>query len=321
MSNWTSDPCTMAAVSQVLKRSFSSSSPMAGAIKNVTVIGGGLMGSGIAQIAAAAGQKVVLVETNEKLLQGANSRINESLKRVAKKQFKENPSAGESFVQETMGRISGTTNPSEGAASADLIVEAIVENMGIKQKLFATLDEAAPKHTIFASNTSSLSITEIASQCQRKDKFGGLHFFNPVPVMKLLEVVRTNDTSDETYKKMMEWGQEVGKTCITCKDTPGFVVNRLLVPQLAEAIRMLERGDASPRDIDTAMKLGAGHPMGPFELADYVGHDTTKFIIDGWHEKMPENPLFKPSELLNKMVKEGKLGVKSGEGFYSYKKK
>lgn len=279
------------------------------------------MGSGIAQIAAAAGQKVVLVETNEKLLQGANSRINESLKRVAKKQFKENPSAGESFVQETMGRISGTTNPSEGAASADLIVEAIVENMGIKQKLFATLDEAAPKHTIFASNTSSLSITEIASQCQRKDKFGGLHFFNPVPVMKLLEVVRTNDTSDETYKKMMEWGQEVGKTCITCKDTPGFVVNRLLVPQLAEAIRMLERGDASPRDIDTAMKLGAGHPMGPFELADYVGHDTTKFIIDGWHEKMPENPLFKPSELLNKMVKEGKLGVKSGEGFYSYKKK
>ncbi|XP_026292881.1 hydroxyacyl-coenzyme A dehydrogenase, mitochondrial [Frankliniella occidentalis] len=311
----------MAAVSQVLKRSFSSSSPMAGAIKNVTVIGGGLMGSGIAQIAAAAGQKVVLVETNEKLLQGANSRINESLKRVAKKQFKENPSAGESFVQETMGRISGTTNPSEGAASADLIVEAIVENMGIKQKLFATLDEAAPKHTIFASNTSSLSITEIASQCQRKDKFGGLHFFNPVPVMKLLEVVRTNDTSDETYKKMMEWGQEVGKTCITCKDTPGFVVNRLLVPQLAEAIRMLERGDASPRDIDTAMKLGAGHPMGPFELADYVGHDTTKFIIDGWHEKMPENPLFKPSELLNKMVKEGKLGVKSGEGFYSYKKK
>lgn len=294
---------------------------MAGAIKNVTVIGGGLMGSGIAQIAAAAGQKVVLVETNEKLLQGANSRINESLKRVAKKQFKENPSAGESFVQETMGRISGTTNPSEGAASADLIVEAIVENMGIKQKLFATLDEAAPKHTIFASNTSSLSITEIASQCQRKDKFGGLHFFNPVPVMKLLEVVRTNDTSDETYKKMMEWGQEVGKTCITCKDTPGFVVNRLLVPQLAEAIRMLERGDASPRDIDTAMKLGAGHPMGPFELADYVGHDTTKFIIDGWHEKMPENPLFKPSELLNKMVKEGKLGVKSGEGFYSYKKK
>ncbi|KAK3911307.1 Hydroxyacyl-coenzyme A dehydrogenase, mitochondrial [Frankliniella fusca] len=311
----------MAAVSQVLKRSFSSSSPVAGSIKNVTVIGGGLMGSGIAQIAAAAGQKVVLVETNDKLLHGANSRIHESLKRVAKKQFKDNAAAGDKFVQETMSRISGSTNASEGASSADLVVEAIVENMAIKQKLFADLDKAAPAHTIFASNTSSLSITEIASQCQRKDKFGGLHFFNPVPVMKLLEVIRTNDTSDDTYKKMMEWGQEVGKTCITCKDTPGFVVNRLLVPQLAEAIRMLERGDASPRDIDTAMKLGAGHPMGPFELADYVGHDTTKFILDGWHEKMPDNPLFKPLETLNKLVAEGKLGVKAGEGFYSYKKK
>lgn len=279
------------------------------------------MGSGIAQVAAAAGQKVCLVETNDKLLQGANSRIHESLKRVAKKIYKDKPADGDKYVEETMSRISGSTNPSEAVKSTDLVVEAIVENMGIKQKLFATLDVAAPAHTIFTSNTSSLSITEIASQCQRKDKFGGLHFFNPVPVMKLLEVVRTNDTSDETFKKMMAWGQEVGKTCITCKDTPGFVVNRLLVPMLAEAIRMIERGDASPRDVDTAMKLGAGHPMGPFELADYVGHDTTKFILDGWHEKMPENPLFNPIPTLNKLVDEGKLGVKAGEGFYSYKKK
>ncbi|XP_034244743.1 hydroxyacyl-coenzyme A dehydrogenase, mitochondrial-like isoform X2 [Thrips palmi] len=311
----------MASVSQVLKRNFSSSRAMAGAIKHVTVIGGGLMGSGIAQVSAAAGQKVCLVETNDKLLEGANSRIHESLKRVAKKVYKEKPAEGDKFVEQTMSRISGATDASEAVKNTDLVVEAIVENMAIKQKLFATLDAVAPKHTIFASNTSSLSITEIASQCQRKDRFGGLHFFNPVPVMKLLEVVRTNDTSDDTFKKMMEWGQEVGKTCITCKDTPGFVVNRLLVPMLAEAVRMLERGDASPRDIDTAMKLGAGHPMGPIELADYVGHDTTKFILDGWHEKMPENPLFNPLDTLNKLVSEGKLGMKTGEGFYSYKKK
>jgi 3-hydroxyacyl-CoA dehydrogenase len=128
--------------------------------------------------------------------------------------------------------------------------------------------------------------------CKRKDKFAGLHFFNPVPVMKLLEVVRTPETSEETYEQLMAWAKAIGKTAITCKDTPGFVVNRLLVPLMAEAIRMLERGDASPRDIDIAMKLGAGHPMGPIELADYVGHDTTNSIINGWHEKFPENPLF-----------------------------
>nr|CAD7434762.1 unnamed protein product [Timema monikensis] len=167
--------------------------------------------------------------------------------------------------------------------------------------------------------------------------------FEPVLVMKLLEtiyhlcaighsragevlrwlfqVIRIPETSDETYKKMMDWGQALGKTTITCKDTPGFVVNRLLVPNLAEAVRMLERGDATARDIDTAMKLGAGHPMGPFELADYVGNDTTKFILDGWHKRFPDNPLFRPIPLLTKLVEEGKLGLKTGEGFYKYNKK
>jgi 3-hydroxyacyl-CoA dehydrogenase len=178
----------------------------------------------------------------------------------------------------------------------------------------------APEHTIFASNTSSLPITEIASVTKRQDRFGGLHFFNPVPMMKLLEVVRTDQTSDATYKTLMEFGAALGKTCITCKDTPGFVVNRLLVPYMAEAVRMLERGDASARDIDIAMKLGAGYPMGPIELSDYVGLDTTYNIVKGWHEKYPDNPLFEPSPLLEKLVKEGKFGMKSGEGFYSYKK-
>lgn len=155
---------------------------------------------------------------------------------------------------------------------------------------------------------------------KRKDRFGGLHFFNPVPVMKLLEVVRTDDTSDATYERIRAFGQSVGKTCISCKDTPGFVVNRLLVPFLGEAVRLMERGDASARDIDIAMKLGAGHPMGPIELADYVGLDTTCSILKGWHEKYPNNPLFDPLPTLERLVKEGKCGLKSGEGFYQYKK-
>lgn len=181
--------------------------------------------------------------------------------------------------------------------------------------------QVAPEHTIFTSNTSSLSITAIASVTNRKDRFGGLHFFNPVPVMRLLEVIRTVDTSDDTYNKITAFGQKLGKACITCKDTPGFVVNRLLIPYMAESVRLLERGDASARDIDTAMKLGAGYPMGPIELADYVGLDTTYNILKGWHENDPENPIFKPLPLLEKLVKEGKLGVKTGEGFYQYNKK
>ncbi|GJQ83651.1 hypothetical protein Trydic_g14361 [Trypoxylus dichotomus] len=291
------------------------------AIKNVTIIGGGLMGSGIAQVTAQAGQNVTLVEVNGDILKKTEASIATSLARVAKKLYKDKPSDGEKFVAETKARIRGTTDPVEAVKQADLVVEAIIENMDIKHKLFKQLDAAAPPTALFASNTSSLSITEIASVTNRKDKFGGLHFFNPVPVMKLLEVIRTSNTSDETYQAFMEWGKSIGKTCITCKDTPGFVVNRLLVPYMAEAVRMYERGDATAKDIDIAMKLGAGYPMGPFELADYVGLDTTSFILEGWCKKMPENPLFKPLESMNKLVAEGKRGVKSGEGYYKYQKK
>merc|ERR1719189_3443525 len=178
-----------------------------------------------------------------------------------------------------MSRLSITTTADDALKTADLVVEGVTENLELKQKLFTNFDILAPPHTIFASNTSSLSISDIASATPtRKDKFGGLHFFNPVPVMKLLEVVRIPETSDETFNAMKEWGKNMKKVTVDCKDTPGFVVNRLLVPYLMEAIRMLERGDASAKDIDTAMKLGAGHPMGPFELADYVGLDTNKFI-------------------------------------------
>ncbi|XP_022170884.1 hydroxyacyl-coenzyme A dehydrogenase, mitochondrial-like [Myzus persicae] len=304
----------------VISRNFSSSSVARAAIKNVTVVGGGLMGSGIAQISAQTGHNVTIVELNQEVLDKTHKSIQQSLQRVAKKVYKEKPQEGENFVSETLSRISTSTNIADVVQSSDLVLEAIVENLSIKHKLFKSIDDIAPAKTIFASNTSSLSIGEIAAVCKRKDKFAGLHFFNPVPVMKLLEVVRTPETSDETYEKLMAWAKAIGKTAITCKDTPGFVVNRLLVPLIAEAIRMMERGDASPKDIDIAMKLGAGHPMGPIELADYVGHDTTNSILGGWHEKFPENPLFNPLPSLQKLVGEKKLGVKTGEGYYCYKK-
>lgn len=304
----------------VIARSFSTSTAVQNTIKNVTVIGGGLMGSGIAQVAAQAGQTVTLVDVSSDVLGKAQKSMGANLGRVAKKIYKDKPQDGEKFVTESLARIKTSTDPVEASKTSDLVVEAIVENMGVKHKLFQQLDAAAPNHTIFASNTSSLSINEIASVVKRKDRFGGLHFFNPVPVMRLLEVVKGNETSEATYKSMMDWGKSVGKTCITCKDTPGFVVNRLLVPYICEAIRLFERGDASARDIDTAMKLGAGYPMGPLELADYVGLDTNKFILDGWHNKYPDQQLFKPIPLLNKLVSEGKLGVKSGEGFFKYSK-
>lgn len=179
---------------------------------------------------------------NADVLKKAEAGISTSLARVAKKLYKDKPADGEKFIIDTKARIKGSTNPAEAVKEADLVVEAIIENMDIKHKLFKELDQAAPSHTLFASNTSSLSITEIASVTNRKDRFGGLHFFNPVPVMKLLEVIRTTETSDETYQAFMEWGKSIGKTCITCKDTPGFVVNRLLVPYMAEAVRMYERG-------------------------------------------------------------------------------
>lgn len=204
---------------------------------------------------------------------------------------------------------------------ADLVIEAIVENLEAKQKLFESIDGVAPQKTFFASNTSSLSIREIASPTKRLDRFGGLHFFSPVPVMKLLEVVRTPETSQDTHSEFLAFGEALGKVCISCKDTPGFVVNRLLVPYGNEAAKMYERGDADFKDIDVAMKLGAGHPMGPFELADFTGLDIGAAIIEGWHKKFPDNPLFEPAEITRKMVKEGKLGMKSGEGFYKYNKK
>lgn len=305
---------------RVLARSFSSSATRHAAIKNVTIIGGGLMGAGIAQVAASTGHNVTMVDMSEDILKKSRANIEKSLQRVAKKKFAENPKDGEAFVADVFSRLSIQTDSAEAVKNADLVTEAIVENLDIKKKLFASLDKAAPQHTIFTSNTSSIPIKEIAVSTSRLDRFGGLHYFNPVPMMKLLEVIRIPETSDETFNTLLAFGKAMGKVTVNCKDTPGFIVNRLLVPYMMEAVRMVERGDATPQDVDTAMKLGAGYPMGPFELTDYVGLDTCKFILDGWHAKFPDNPLFEPCPLLDKYVAEGKLGNKVGEGFYKTKK-
>jgi len=308
----------MAFVNQMSMRALSTSVRRAAKIQEFVVIGGGLMGAGIAQVGAQTGHKVTLVDLSSDVLEKSAKRIETSIARVAKKQFKDDAEGAEKFMASCMDNIKTDTTANKALETADLVVEAVVENMGLKQKLFKEYDAIAPHKTIFASNTSSLPIAEIAAATSRLDRFGGLHFFNPVPIMKLLEVVRIPETSDETFNAMIAWGKAMKKTTVDCKDTPGFIVNRLLVPYLMEAIRMVERGEASAKDVDTAMKLGAGHPMGPFELADYVGLDTNKFIMDGWSERFPDETLFRTSELLNKMVEENKLGKKSGEGFYKY---
>lgn len=300
-------------------RGFSTSCARNVVIKHVTIIGGGQMGAGIAQVAASTGHTVALVDTSEDVLKKSLKGIEGSLKRVVKKKFADKPEAGEEFIQKVLQNVTTSSDAKAAVQSTDLVLEAIVENLKIKQDLFGALDKVAPEHTLFASNTSSLPITDIASSTTRLDRFGGLHFFNPVPMMKLVEVIGTSSTSQETFDSLLNFSKALGKTPVSCKDTPGFIVNRLLVPYMMEAIRLHERGHGSKEDIDIAMKLGAGYPMGPFELLDYVGLDTCKFIMDGWSAMDPENPLFGQSELLNKLVAEGKYGKKTGEGFYKHK--
>ncbi|KAM3865147.1 hydroxyacyl-coenzyme A dehydrogenase, mitochondrial isoform 1-T1 [Diretmus argenteus] len=323
-------------------RGLSSSAVRNAAIKHVTIIGAGQMGAGIAQVAAATGHSVTLVDTSEDILKKSIKGIEGSLKRVAKKKFADKPEAAVEFLQKVLQNVSISTDAASAVGATDLVLEAIVENIKVKQDLFGGLDKLAPAHTIFASNTSSLPIGDIASSTNRLDRFGGLHFFNPVPVMKLVEVIGTSATSQETFDSLLNFSKALGKTPVSCKDTPGFIVNRLLVPYMMEAIRLHERGTpctniflidfcsnpclfsphsghGSKEDIDIAMKLGAGYPMGPFELLDYVGLDTAKFIMDGWSAMDPGNPLFAQSEMLNKLVAEGKYGKKTGEGFYKYK--
>uniref|UniRef100_A0A4Y0BE65 3-hydroxyacyl-CoA dehydrogenase n=1 Tax=Anopheles funestus TaxID=62324 RepID=A0A4Y0BE65_ANOFN len=288
-------------------------------IKHVTVIGGGVMGSGIAMITAANGYRVTVVDVNEDAVGRAKRQVEKDMRRMAQHVSKGNEQAENKFYTDAAARMAYSVNLKEVVAATDLVIEAIVENLEQKQSLFKILDQVAPSHTILASNTSSLSIAEIASSAERKDRIGGLHFFNPVPMMKLIEVVRTDKTSDTTHETLLTFGKSLRKTCITCRDMPGFVVNRLLFPVIHEALGMVERKDATAHDIDVAMKLGLGHPMGPFELMDIVGLDTVCAIQRERYARNPTDVAAKPSELLQQMVHDNKLGVKTGEGFYNYK--
>jgi len=282
-------------------------------IKKVGICGFGQMGSGIGEVAAKAGFEVVAREVSDDLVQKGLARINKSLSRAVSK-----GKLDETSMQAIMGKIKGTTKL-EDLADCDIICEAIVENIGPKLEIWKELDGIVKKEAIFASNTSSLSITEMAAATKRPDKFCGLHFFNPVPVMKLVEVVKAIATSDETFAAARAFGEKLGKTAVSCKDSPGFVVNRLLVPYLFDAIRAYQDGVATKEDIDTGMKLGCGMPMGPLELNDYIGLDTMYYIGEIFFAEFKDDH-YAPPPLLKSMVKAGYLGRKSGRGFYDYSK-
>ncbi len=280
-------------------------------LRIVGVVGCGLMGSGIAEVTARAGYRVVVREVNQDLLQGGIGRIQKSLSKAVDR----NKISQEQAAQ-TLARIQGTLDLAD-FADCDLVIEAVVENMELKKEIFAQLDRVLAPHSILASNTSSLCITEMASVTGRGDKVLGIHFFNPVPVMSLIEFVRTILTSDETMATAREFGSSLGKTMVTAKDTPGFIVNRLLIPYLLQAVQVYEDGLASREDIDTAIKLGLAHPMGPLTLLDFVGLDTTLFIADAMYEEY-KDPRYAAPPLLRRMVLAGHLGRKSGRGFYEY---
>ena len=282
-------------------------------IKKVGVVGFGLMGSGIVEVCAKAGYEVVVSEINDEFLQKGLGRLNKSLSRAVSK-----GKVTQEEMDAALARVKGTTDTAD-FADCDLVIEAAIENMELKKQLFAELDGILRPEVIIGSNTSSLCITEMASATQRGDKVLGIHFFNPVPVMPLLELVRTILTSDETLAIAQEFGQSVGKTTVVAKDTPGFIVNRLLIPYLLDAVRIYEDGLATREDIDTAIKLGLNHPMGPLTLLDLVGLDTTLFIADAMFEEL-KDPRYAAPPLLRRMVLAGHLGRKSGKGFYDYSK-
>jgi 3-hydroxybutyryl-CoA dehydrogenase len=280
-------------------------------IKKVGVVGCGLMGSGIAQVCAEAGYDVVVREVSDDLLKKGLGKIDSFLaKGVEKGKVKPERKA------EVMGRLEGTTSLDKLAA-CDFVIEVVVESLAAKREVYQALDAACPAHTIFASNTSSLSITEMAAFTKRTDRFVGLHFFNPVPLMKLVEVVRSPLTSDESFETAVVFAKSLGKTPIRATDKTGFIVNRLLVPYLVDAIRAVEEGVGSIADIDEGMKLGCGHPMGPLTLLDFVGLDTTYHIANIMFDEFREKR-FAPPPLLKRMVQAGLYGRKSGKGFYDY---
>lgn len=281
------------------------------AIQKVGVVGCGLMGSGIAQVSAQAGFQTVVREVSAELVEKGLKGIEKSLARLVEK-----GTITEAVKGQIRGRLRGVTSVDE-LKDCDVIVEAIIEQLPAKRELFSALDALCRAQTIFASNTSSLTITEIAAATKRPERFVGLHFFNPVPVMKLVEVVKTIATDPAVYEEMVSFGAKLGKTPVRAQDGGGFIVNRLLVPYLLDAIRALEEGVGSVVDIDNSMKLGCGHPMGPFTLLDFVGLDTTYYISQIMFDEFKEKRFAAPP-LLKRMVLAGWHGKKSGRGFYDY---
>src|SRR5437016_14385732 len=281
------------------------------AIKKVGVLGCGLMGSGIAQVAAQAGYETVVREVEQKFVDKGFAGIQKSLGR-----FVEKGTLSAADRDACVARLKGTTSLDD-LAGCDIVIEAIIENAEVKRETYAELDKVVKKDAIFASNTSSLTITELSMATARPKQFVGLHFFNPVPLMKLVEVVRTILTSDEAFDSAFEFAKSLGKEPVACRDNSGFIVNRLLVPYLIDAVRAYEEGVGSIEDIDKAMQLGCGYPMGPFTLLDFVGLDTTYFITDVMFNEYREKRFASPA-LLRKMVLAGRFGRKSGGGFYDY---
>jgi 3-hydroxybutyryl-CoA dehydrogenase len=281
-------------------------------MKNVAVIGAGTMGNGIAHTFAQSGFKVQLIDLSKTSLKKGIDTISKNLDRMVAKE-----KITEAQKEETLKNISTFTSISEGVEYASLVVEAATENVDLKLKIFKQLDEACPEDTILATNTSSISITQIAAVTSRPDRIIGMHFMNPVPIMKLVEIIKGYNTSDEVTKLIMDLSVTLGKTPVEVNDYPGFVANRILMPMLNESIETLYNGVAGVKEIDTVMKLGMAHPMGPLELADFIGLDVCLSILEVMYNGF-KNPKYAPCPLLVNMVRAGKLGVKSGEGFYDY---